>query len=486
MKPFHFLAKLNPRNSLLGRIFVWFWMAVTIMVICAFVVARYMGQAWEVSTLSPQQLKRATNIQNNVQKMLQRNPDINRAIRRSSNREPWQLMAINKNTQRLILGFPPPLLPQRDRFIGLVDAPEPYLIRANNMEFYGPFLIMHRGEEYDLFIGRLMARRDRPTNAIAWSLGVFILLGTVACVAIAYTIAKPIHRLRSLSNGFAKGLHQAPDQQLNNRKDELGELHNDIYAMANKLANSLEQQKSLMANISHELRTPLTRLQLAVAMLDTETSRKNESIQDGEKNKKKLSYSQRVEKEIALMDQLIGQALQLARFSDDAHEQWAEKQVLPLNDVLRPIIDDLIFEAKGADIAVEYESSADVSMAINTISFKSAIENVVRNAIKYAKYKVLIKVFIESADLMKQTPNSKVDRLVISVHDDGKGLSDLPESEQIFQPFYRASSSEAKQGTGLGLAIAKAATEQHSGIISLNKSPLGGLQIDLSFPIKSN
>ncbi|MDT0595512.1 ATP-binding protein [Glaciecola petra] len=486
MKAFHFLSKLNPRNSLLGRIFVWFWVAVTIMVICTFVVSRYLGQAWEVSTLSPQQLKRATNAQNNVQKILQRTPEINRALRRTSNREPWQLMAISKKNQKLVLGFPPPLLPQRDRFIALVNAPEPYLIRANNMEFYGPLTLNHRGEEYALFIGKLLARRDRPADAIAWSLAVFILLGTVACVAIAYTIAKPIHRLRSLSNGFAKGAQPAPDKALYNRKDELGELHNDIYSMANKLANSLEQQKSLMANISHELRTPLTRLQLAVAMLDSDSATQRTRDSSKEETSKRRSYSERVEKEIALMDGLIGQALQLARFNDEAHEQWAHKKVLPINEALKPIVDDLVFEAKGLNINLKFESETDVSLAINTISFTSAIENVVRNAIKYAKQNVLIKVSNESSGSSSDSKNKISDRVVISVHDDGDGLNDFPESEQIFQPFYRASSSEDKQGTGLGLAIAKAAMEQHSGKISLNTSILGGLQIDLSFPIKSN
>ena len=120
-----------------------------------------------------------------------------------------------------------------------------------------------------------------------------------------------------------------PDTSLLERKDEIGQVYADTFAMATKLALSLKQQKELMANISHELRTPLTRLQLATAML--------------EDSEVKNAYLSRIEKEVEVMDKLIGEALRLARFS--SHENLTKDSLSThaIDKVLKPVLEDLNF-----------------------------------------------------------------------------------------------------------------------------------------------
>lgn len=463
------LGRLDPRNSLFGRIFVWFWLAVVIMLVAVFSVGRYLGQTWQVSALSDSQLVSAQRLFESVENLSQRGVDLPRALRRVSARGRWHIMAIRNIDNDIVFGFPPPMLNQRKRFFELAKSESPVLARTTNMEMAGPFVLSADNTQYSVFVGRLLPREQRPLFIIGSALFIILLLGTLACLAIAWTIAQPIRRLSELSNRFASGDEQAPDAVLIKRKDELGQLHHDIYEMASNLAKSLHQQKLLMANISHELRTPLTRLQLSIAML---------APQDGEQTK----YAQRIEKEVKVMDELIGQALQLAKTQDNQNA-FLQKAESDLALVLENVRKDLVFEAQASKISINSSTFPELILNMNANSLQSALENVTRNAIKYAKTTVQLSCCINRAE----------HSVTITIDDDGEGLAaDVPDNEydHIFDPFYRSTASQLpinasdkSKGTGLGLAIAKAAIELHNGTISAKRSKLGGLQISLSMPI---
>lgn len=463
------LNKLNPKNSLFGRILVWFWVAITLMIVMAFIVARYFSHPWAVNALDAEQTLRGHGLQKNVQKLLDRKMGIDRALRRANNRGNWHLMAVNSANDNMVFGFPKRILDQQERFLSLKESPQALLIQVGNMEFSGPFLVVDQGQDYQLFAGRLLRRDERPIFAFGLALTVFLVSGTLACIAIAWTIAKPIKELSKLSNDFAKGkvgvLSSSSAQAMQERKDELGQLHHDICYMASNLATSLQQQQALMANISHELRTPLTRLQLALAMLNP-------------KGEQQLSYANRIEKDIGVMDVLIGQALQLAKMNDSNRAHYLPKQVVRLHDILVSLLDDLSFEAKVSERILHINKHLDDELELSLViaSFTSALENVTRNAIKFSKAQVRI-----SIELIPNSHDPQQTDLLISVEDDGEGLSD-EQREHIFEPFYRAPSGMHYQGTGLGLAIAKASVELHNGRISARPSDMGGLCVMLLFP----
>jgi two-component system sensor histidine kinase CpxA len=483
-----FSKKLNPRNSLFGRILVWFWTAVTLMIVMAFFIARYFSQSWEVSALGNEQLQRLQVLQTNVQQQLNRNVEIDRALRRVSARGRWNLMAIDMSSNKLILGFPSPLLNQRDKFLSLKDAQQTLLVRTNNMEFAGPFLVQSKEQDYQLFVGRLLRRDQRPVFAFGLAFLVFLLTGTAACIGIAWTIANPIKQLSKLSRDFAAGniedTNLLVSKDLKTRKDELGQLNSDIHDMATNLAKSLSQQKILMANISHELRTPLTRLQLALAMLNP-------------KGEEQTQYALRIEKDINVMDVLIGQSLQLAKMGDENQAQWLQIQQLDLSHVLNPLLVDLEFEAKARNITLQVGEYKSIQLPLIHSSFVSAVENVTRNAIKFSNHQVKISIGVAKASVSDIPTGSKniddnmiqaggsIDTrkmLSISIEDDGQGLS-AEQIVNIFEPFYRANSGKHYQGTGLGLAIAKASVEMHKGAIQAESSAMGGLCVRMMFPI---
>ena len=73
----------------------------------------------------------------------------------------------------------------------------------------------------------------------------------------------------------------------------------------------------------------------------------------------------------------------------------------------------------------------------------------------------------------------------IIVEDEGTGVA-VEELAELFEPFFRTRSSQAKpelSGTGLGLAIAKRAIEKHAGSIGASNTANGGLRIEIVLPL---
>ncbi len=459
----HFLSLLLPQNSLFGRIFIWFWTAIILMIVLAFYAARYFGQTWEVNALSEGQLDQPQRLIKVVQEQVNRRNSLERALRRVGNRANRHLLAINQSTDEIVYGFPPPLIRGMQGFKELKSAETPFFIRSSTMDFIGPFLIQVNDQPHQIYVGKLLRRDQRPVFVLGIALTIVILVGTLACLVISWTLAKPLKHLSSLSKALAANENVANDTQLMHRKDEIGQLHNDVFDMANKLAASLVKQKALMANISHELRTPLTRLQLATAMLNPNTEQQKD-------------YTLRIEKDIQIMDSLIGQALQLAKLDESQREAFVSRKLVRFADFFSPLADNLKFEAKAKQVTLTISELPQVNLYVVEPAFNSAIENVIRNAIKYCKQRVDVTFNI-------QTANGAARVLNIFVEDDGEGLSEKQMS-QIFSPFYRAEQSKKEKGTGLGLTIAKSAIELHKGDILASSSPLGGLCINLIIPIE--
>ena len=102
----------------------------------------------------------------------------------------------------------------------------------------------------------------------------------------------------------------------------------------------------------------------------------------------------------------------------------------------------------------------------------SALENIVRNAIKYGHSHVQVQFQLDNHTL------------TVAVEDDGPGVPPL-QRQDIFRPFYRVSEARDRDsgGTGLGLAITESAIRQHNGQIVAHESSLGGLLITFTLPI---
>lgn len=241
-----------------------------------------------------------------------------------------------------------------------------------------------------------------------------------------------------------------------NELREVGKSFNQMITSLEKLSS---YQQRLLSDISHELKTPLTRMQLAVSLIRRRNGESNELT--------------RIENEIQKLDTMIQDLLSLSRQQVDQH---LRREIFPINHIWEDIFEDAQFELEqsGIDLFISQRISYPERYFINgnITVLSSAVENVIRNAKKYANQCVKVMIYIDKTDLF------------ICIDDDGEGVPE-DQFEEIFRPFYRVAEDRARQtgGTGLGLAIVFNAIQQHKGSVTAGKSHLGGLSIKIQLPL---
>ena len=286
----------------------------------------------------------------------------------------------------------------------------------------------------------------RP-HAIAIPILLAALVSVVICMLLARYLTAPIGRLRKATQKMAQGdLAQRVSPTMGKRKDEIVELANDFDYMAKQLQALIESHKQLLRDASHELRSPLARLQVALGL----------ARQRGDENTGQAL--DRIELEAERLNELIGQLLTLARLETGTNE--IEKNEIDLAVLLEQIVEDAVYEARAMSRDVKIVKSRPVKITGNSVLLTSAIENVLRNAIRYTEEGTEVEV---SLDDDQDNP----DKVVLKIRDHGPGI---PEQmlASIFEPFVRVGEARDRQsgGYGLGLAIAKRAVNLHGGEMS--------------------
>jgi len=149
--------------------------------------------------------------------------------------------------------------------------------------------------------------------------------------------------------------------------------------------------------------------------------------------------------------------------------------------LLETVVEDANFEAKPSDRGVVLDAPENLHpVPLNPDLVRTAVENIVRNAIRYTTEGTFVEVCVEEREKEGRAGVS------IRIRDYGPGV---PESElaRIFQPFYRTEAARSRDtgGTGLGLAIAQRAALVHGGSITAENAPGGGLSVEIWLPASS-
>jgi two-component system phosphate regulon sensor histidine kinase PhoR len=211
-------------------------------------------------------------------------------------------------------------------------------------------------------------------------------------------------------------------------------------------------RRDFVANASHELKTPLTAI-----IGYTETLLEGTSIAPASRTmflRKILEQAQR-------LDFLISDLLKL---SEIEREQPPDLKSCNMVFIIRDVIKDFKEQAQQKNVELVVESPHDVKVLINEESMRSALNNLIDNAIKYTT---------ENGKISVRVSESENNRVKVEVIDNGIGI-DPKYHERIFQRFYRIDKarSRALGGTGLGLAIVRHIVERHGSKIHVN-SELG-------------
>ncbi|MBV9867032.1 MAG: HAMP domain-containing protein [Abitibacteriaceae bacterium] len=310
-------------------------------------------------------------------------------------------------------------------------------------------------------------RHPHP-DALLRLLVVALTLGAV-CYGLALYLTAPAIKLRQATLELAAGnLAVRVGPQMGNRRDELADLGRDFDVMAERVESMLMSERRLLGDISHELRSPLARLQVALDLaMQTATG-------------ETVGFLERIDHEADSLNVLIGQLLTLTRLETAGAE--ARGEVVNLAHVVGEIASDADFEASGQDRGVRVVNLEECIIPGNANLLRSAVENVVRNAVRYTPpgKDVEISLRRESATEKPDEP----ERAVITVRDCGPGV---PEEAltRLFDPFYRIEGARDRQsgGVGLGLSITERAVRLHGGKVRAVNAAGGGLLVEIQLPL---
>jgi two-component system sensor histidine kinase CpxA len=286
----------------------------------------------------------------------------------------------------------------------------------------------------------------------------------IVCYGLARHLIRPIRTLRTSTRRLADGdLTVRVGAAVQKRHDELGDLGRDFDYMAERIDSLVSAQRKLLRDMSHELRSPLARLRVALELARRQTGPEVSGILG------------RIERETRRLDELIGALLTVARL--EGGEIRSERMRIDLAALVHEIVADADFEARSRGRRVSL-LRGDACTVVGTVEFlRSAIENVVRNAIRYTTEGTQVEVAVTRQERDGES------RAVICVRDHGPGVRE-DSLQDIFRPFYRVDDDRDRQtgGTGLGLAIAQQAVRLHEGTISAENAQGGGLLVELTLP----
>jgi two-component system sensor histidine kinase CpxA len=291
-------------------------------------------------------------------------------------------------------------------------------------------------------------------------LSTFVVSGIV-CYILSWRLTAPIRRLRAAAQDLAGGnLAARVAIGRAGTGDELSDLGRDFNLMALRLEKLVNAHRQLVRDVSHELRSPLARMNVALGI-----ARK----QSPESAEPALA---RIEQEGERLNFLIGELLTLSQLDGGAA---GEKTEVDLGVLTSQVAHDADFEARGSERYVNFAPVAGLTLRGNPELLRRALENVVRNAVRYTPEGSCVDVVLERA---------QGSFAVLRVRDYGPGV---PESQlvDIFRPFYRVAEARDRQsgGTGIGLAISERTVALHGGTILARNHPDGGLEVEIRLPL---
>jgi len=275
--------------------------------------------------------------------------------------------------------------------------------------------------------------------------------GTLCWIAAAGVIS-PIRKIASSIAIFGQG--NLGIRVETDRDDEIGRSFNE---MAERLERLITSERRLLGDISHELRSPLARLKFAMKLARSSPN--------------PASALDRIERDVNRIASLVADIVEINVVEDDPAMQ--EKREICIRDIIDEVVRDCSLEAEARGCSIEVSGTVCGQVHGNPELLRRAVENVLRNAIRYSPEKSPIDFSISETD----------EDAHIVIRDFGPGVPEAAMT-RIFDPFFRVEEARNTNGggSGLGLSIAKRAVHLHRGAITAeNATP--GLRVTIAIPL---
>ncbi|MEL6178003.1 MAG: ATP-binding protein [Myxococcota bacterium] len=286
-----------------------------------------------------------------------------------------------------------------------------------------------------------------------WPLAVFVItVVPTAAALVGLPLAAHIARLQKAVRLLGEG-HW--DVQLDtDTGGVLRTLAEDVNRSAAQLALLFQEREGLLQAVSHELGTPLSRMRFQVELIAPHIPPDQHTRLD--------ALRRDLDELDALSSEMVG---------------WVEAGIAPTQGLTHfevlPALESLLeLSCQDMDhLQTRVEGSPSLVVVVEPRHFQRAIENLLRNAIRYARCVLVVTAVQED------------NQVVVQVRDDGPGI---PEEQRLrlLEPFTRIERSRERQhgGLGLGLAIVHRIVTAHGGTVTIEEAPEGGACITTRWP----
>jgi len=359
-----------------------------------------------------------------------------------------------------------------DAFTALAKRPGVIAISVGETNVWSTTIESRTGHRYIFLLTRPRIANQGWLRDLVHFAFPQLWVAIVVCGATTFVLVllliRPIGRLRIAARKLANGelATRVPNPDAEDRLfggDEIQGLVHDFNYMAERLERLVGAQKTLVRDVSHELRSPLARLSVALELAREESP------------PAMMGHLKRIETEAGRLNLLIGQLLRLSSMESTDTSTFTE--VFDLHALLENLLPDAEFEAHQRSCTIRVLDQCDCKVQGSPELIYRAIENIVRNAVRYTQEHSVVELKISCDE------RAGVRMVVLDVSDCGPGLPEN-ELENIFRPFYRVDDARQRDtgGFGVGLAIADRAVRLHHGEVRARNRPEGGLVVSLSLP----
>jgi signal transduction histidine kinase len=267
---------------------------------------------------------------------------------------------------------------------------------------------------------------------------------------LALTIERGVSRVEKAAEALSEGDLATRVDLEDGASRELAIRFNE---MAERVERLVRDRDELIQAVSHELGSPLTRIRFHLELLDGEVD---------------ADRVESLRRELDALDELVAE---LIGYVQSEEGELRRERIRPAQG-LADIVELATLEFSDADdIQIQLEGNEEIELSVDPRGFMRAIENLVRNAVRYAESEVWVRA---------RTDGSVVE---VVIEDDGPGI---PESmrEAVLTPFVRldADRNRSTGGVGLGLAIVDRIIKRHGGTLEITDSPDGGARIVTTWP----
>jgi two-component system OmpR family sensor kinase len=300
-----------------------------------------------------------------------------------------------------------------------------------------------------LTLGRVEVCAPRHYAGSWWRLAVPLFCGALvlwgASGKLSRRLTRPLTDLARVARDIGDGKLQSRARLRGREPGEVGKLAEAVNDMAAKIERQMAEQRELLAAVSHELRTPLTRMRVLIELAREKPA--------------PLTQLNELDREIAEIDNLVGELLASARLDFSALRRRPLSAVATAARALDRA-------GEQAELLQNEAGAAEIQADASLIA--RALSNLLDNAKKHGGGARALRI--------KTRPG----RVAFEVEDGGPGFSDEA-ARRLFQPF--SGGATETSSLGLGLALVRRIAEAHGGTAYAENISGGGARVGFEVTI---